>query len=176
MISLKDAIETTLAAFVERYTGVHPDLKPSKAAHLASSSFLRGDANAAAETLLSHASDCTLFSVPLLRAVTAENGWLLFFFTADVIDAFAATLPPAQEPHDAYFARRLWIAFHHPDEKTPDDPGLLDGFYAALFSAPNGENRFLSAPKRCDGNARVALEQRLKRMANVLLWERRNNL
>ena len=171
---MRDAIEAALSDFVEQHTGVRPDLKPSKKAHLASNAFLRTDADAAAALLAGHASDCTLFDAPLLSHVTAENGWLLFYFTADAIDAFAAALPPAEEPDDSYFARRLWIAYRHPDAKTPDDPKLLDGFYAALMHAPDGEKRFLAAPKAHDGNARVRLEQRLKRMAQILLWERRN--
>ena len=192
MILFADVIKAALCAFVEQHTGVKPELKPSKKAHFATSSFLRGNAVAAAETLSAHAKGCTLFGAPLLSRVTAENGWLLFFFTADAIDAFAATLPPAEEPDDSYFARRLWIMVHHedPDDsyfarrlwimvhhedaETPDDPALLDGFYAALMHAPDGEKRFLAAPKAHDGNARVAIEQRLKRMAKILLWERRN--
>ena len=171
---MKDAIEAVLSDFVEQHTGVKPDLKPSKKAHLATSSFLRGDADAAAALLSSHAKDCTLSSAPLLARVTAENGWLLFFFTADAIDAFAKELPSAEEPDDSYFMRRLWIMVHHDDAETPDDPVLLDGFYAALFHAPDGEKRFLAAPKTHDGNERVALEQRLYRMAKILLWERRD--
>lgn len=171
---MRDAIERALSAFVEQHTGVKPDLKPSKKAHLATNSFIRGDAGAAAETLSAHEKDCRLLGVPLLSRVTHENGWLLFFFTADAIDAFAETLPPAKEPDDSYFLRRLWIMVHHADAKTPDDPILLDGFYAALMCAPDGEKRFLAAPKAHDGNARVAMEQRLKRMAKILLWERRN--
>ena len=176
MIFMRDAIEAAVTDFVEQHTGVKPDLKPSKKAHLASSSFLRGDADAAAKTLSAHAKGCTLFGAPLLSRVKTENGWLLFFFTADAIDAFAATLPPAEEPDDSYFARRLWIMVHHDDAKTPDDPVLLDGFYTALFTAPDGEKRFLAAPKAHDGNERVALEQRLYRMAKILLWERRNTV
>lgn len=176
MISFRTAIETALRGFVEQHTGVCPELKPSKKAHLAASTFLRTDASAAAKLLSADASACTLFSVPLLNRVEAENGWLLFFFTAKVIDAYAAMLPPAEEPDDAYFARRLWIAVHHPDVETPDDPALLDGFYAALFGAPDGERRFLSAPRVYDGNKRVALENRTARMAKILLWERRNHL
>lgn len=171
---MRDAIEAAVTNFVELHTGVKPDLKPSKKAHLASSSFLRGNAIAAAKTLSSHAKDCTLSGAPLLSRVTAENGWLLFFFSADAVDAFAETLPPAEEPDDSYFARRLWIMMHHDDAKTPDDPILLDGFYAALCQAPDGEKRFLAAPKAHDGNERVALEQRLSRMAKILLWERRD--
>ena len=62
------------------------------------------------------------------------------------------------------------------DAETPDDPKLLDGFYAALLHAPDGEKRFLAAPRAHGGNARIALEQRLARMAKILLWERRNLL
>ncbi len=173
---MRDAIEAALSDFVEQHTGVKPELKPSKKAHLASSSFLRGDADAAAVLLSAHAKDCMLFGAPLLARVTAENGWLLFYFTADAIDAFAKMLPPAEEPDDSYFARRLWIMVHRDDAETPDDPALLDGFYAALFHAPDGEKRFLAAPKTHDGNARVAVEQRLSRMAKILLWERRNTV
>jgi hypothetical protein len=176
MISMKDAIKAALSDFVEQHTGVRPDLKPSKKAHLASGSFLRADAVAAAAALSGRASDCTLFGAPLLSRVIAENGWLLFFFTADVIDAYAKTLPPAEEPDDSYYMRRLWIAYRHADAETPDDPALLLGFYAALFSAPDGEQRFLSAPRTHDGNERVALENRRRRMAKILLWERRNLL
>lgn len=176
MISMCDAIETALRDYIERQTGVRAELKPSKKAHVSSSAFLRADADAAAKTLSAHASGCTLLGAPLLKTVRAENGWLLFFLTAEAIDAFAATLPPAGEPDDSYFARRLWIMVHHADAETPDDPKLLDGFYAALLHAPDGEKRFLAAPKAHDGNARLALEQRLARMATVLLWERRNLL
>ena len=174
MISFRAAIEQTLGEFVKRHTGAKPELKPSKKAHLATGSFLLYDPEAIAETLFEHVSECTLFGVPLLASVRAENGWLLFFFTADAIDAYAKTLPPAGEPDDSYFARRLWIMVRHADADTPDDPFLLDGFYAALFHAPNGERRLLSASHHLNGNARVALEQRLSRAAKILLWERRN--
>lgn len=173
---MKDAIAAALGEFVERITGVRPAFRPSKKAHLASSDFLRNDVDETAKLLSAHAEECTLFSAPLLKEIKAENGWLLFFFTADAIDAYEAALPEPEEPDDSYFARRLWITVHHADAETPDDPVLLDGFYAALFSAPNGEQRFLSAPRHLDGTARVALEQRMKRMANILLWERRNTL
>ena len=174
MISLKDAIEAAVCGFVKQHTGILPVLKPSKKAHLATGSFLRADADAAAAALDLHASECTLFGAPLLSRVSSENGWVLFFFTADVIDAYALTLPPAEEPDDSYFARRLWIVYRHADAETPDDPALLLGFYAVLFSAPDGERRFLSAPRAHEGNERVALENRRRRMAKILLWERRN--
>ena len=144
MISWKTAIGTALCDFVEQHTGTRPDLKPSRKAHLASGSFLRGDAEAAAQALSSHVTDCGLLGAPLLARVGAENGWLLLYLTADATDA-----------------------------KTPDDPVLLDGFYAMLFSAPRGEERFFAAPRAHDGMERVALEQRLSRMATILLWERR---
>ena len=165
MISMKDAIAAALGDFVEQHTGIRPHPKPSKRAHLASSDFLRGDADETAKLLSAHAGECTLFGAPLIRKIEAE-----------AIDAYAKTLPAPGEPDDSYFARRLWITVRHADAETPDDPVLLDGFYAVLFSAPNGERRFLSAPRHLDGTARVALEQRMKRMANVLLWERRNPL
>lgn len=174
MILLREAIETAVVEFVARHTDVRPKLKPSKKAHLASGSFLQTDAEATAKALSLHAADCTLFGVPLLAEVRAENGWLLFFFTADVIDAYAKTLPPAEEPDASFFSRRLWIMVHHADADTPNDPYVLDGFYAALFLAPQGERRLLRAAHHLDGNARVALEQRLRRIAAVLLWERRN--
>ena len=173
MILWSEAIKTALADLVERETGVRPVLKPSKKAHLASPSFFGADASAAANALNAHAPECLLFGVPLLSRVTAENGWLLFFLTADAIDAYANTLPPPKEPDDSYFSRRLWAMARHADAATPNDPALLDGFYAVLFSAPDGERRFLAAPRAHDGNERVALEQRLSRMAKILLWERR---
>ncbi len=176
MILFRDAIEAAVCGFVERYTGVKPVLKPSKKAHAASSAFLRTDANAAAAILSARAADCTLFGVPLLKTVSAENGWLLFFFTAEAIDAFANTLPDPEEPDESFFARRLWMMCHHEDTATPDDPALLNGFFAALYHAPGGKERFLAAPKRHDGTERVAIEQRLFRMAKILLWERRNML
>lgn len=173
---MKNAIEAAVCGFIQQHTGVSAVLKPSKKAHLATNAFLRTDADAAAKTLSAHTADCTLLGVPLIGSIRAENGWVLFFFTADAIDTFAQTLPPAAEPDDSYFARRLWIAYRHPDAETPDDPALLLGFYAALFSAPDGEQRFLSAPRAHDGNERVALENRRSRMAKILLWERRNHL
>ncbi len=176
MIRMSDAIEEALGAFVERHTGVRPVFKPSKKAHLASSAFLRADAEAIAETLDLHAPDCRLLSAPLLSRVSAENGWLLFFFTAQAVDAFAKTLPDPVEPDETFFLRRLWIMAHHKDAETPDDPALLDGFFAALFAAPQGEERFLSAPKTHDGAERIAIEQRLFRTAKILLWERRNTV
>lgn len=174
MIFWKDAIKTALADFVERETGTRPVLKPSKKAHLASGSFLRANAPAAAELLTRRAAACTLLDARLPDRIEAENGWLLFYLTADAIDAYARTLPPAEEPDDGFVSRRLWAMARHPDAETPDDPVLLDGFYAMLFAAPNGEERFLSAPRAHDGAERVALEQRLSRMAKILLWERRN--
>ncbi len=171
---MKDAIDAAVCGFVERYTGITPVLKPSKKAHAASNVFLRGDAQTAAETLTAHAADCRLLGAPLLKAVTAENGWLLFFFTAEAIDAFANTLPGPGEPDESVFARRLWTMCHHEDAATPDDPALLSGFFAALYHAPGGKERFLAAPKQHDGMARVAIEQRLFRMAKILLWERRD--
>ena len=173
MISWKTAIGTALCDFVEQHTGTRPDLKPSRKAHLASGSFLRGNAKAAAQALSAHVTECVLLGAPLLARVDAENGWLLFYLTADAIDAYAKTLPPAEEPDDSYVSRRLWTMARHADAKTPDDPVLLDGFYAMLFSAPRGEERFFAAPRAHDGMERVALEQRLSRMATILLWERR---
>ncbi len=174
MNGFRCAVEAALNEFVVRLLGVQPAWKPSKLAHLASNSFLRTDAQAAAAVLDAHRDACVLFGAPLLSSVSAHNGWLLVRFTADAIDAFAKTLPPAKEPDDAYLSRRLWAMARRPDADTPDDPALLLGFFALLFHAPNGAERFLSAPRMHNGPERIAIEQRLSRMATILLWERRN--
>lgn len=174
MKGFRCAVEAALTDYVVRMLGVQPDWKPSKLAHLASSSFLRTDAQAAAAVLHARRDACTLFGAPLISSVSERSGWLLVSLTADAIDAFAVTLPPAEEPDDAYLSRRLWAMARRPDAKTPDDPALLLGFYALLFGAPNGAERFLSAPRAHDGAERVAIERRLSRMATILLWERRN--
>ena len=57
---MKDVIEAVLSDFVEQHTGVRPDLKPSKKAHLASSAFLRTDANAAAALKTSSSATAAL--------------------------------------------------------------------------------------------------------------------
>ena len=167
-------IETALGGFVELHTGVRPTLKPSKRAHLATGSFLRADAKTAAQTLHAHRADCTFFGAPLLSSVTEENGWLLFTFTSAALDAYAKRLPPAPAPDDSVFLRRMQIWSRHEDADTPDDPALLQGAFEVIFGAPNGEETLLSAPRRKDGNERVALERRLRRIATVILWERRN--
>ena len=74
MNTFRTAIGTALCDFVERHTGTRPVLKPSRKAHLASGSFLRGDAEAAAQALSSHVTECVLLSAPLLARVDAENG------------------------------------------------------------------------------------------------------
>ena len=176
MGSLKPLIETALGDFVERHTGVRPAFKPSKRAHLATNAFLRGDAARVSALLSAHAAECTLFGRPLIEAIRAENGWLLFFFTADAPDAYAGTLPPAPEPDESYFERRLLIMTRHADAPVPDDPYVLQGFYAVLFSAPRAEESLLSAARHLDGAARVALEQRLHRIGTILLWERRKRI
>ena len=174
MESLKDQIERALSAFVERVTGVCPAFKPSKKAHLATNAFLRRDADGAARLLNEHADECMLFGVRLLQSVGVENGWLLFFFTTDVLDAAAALLPDAEEPDDSYAARRLWMYARHPDAPVPDDPAVLQGFFAVLFGQSDGVRLFLAAPRQSDGMARVCLEQRMTRLAKLLLYERRN--
>ena len=131
MISWKTAIGTALCDFVEQYTGTRPDLKPSRKAHLASGSFLRGNAKAAAQALSAHVTECVLLGAPLLARVDAENGWLLFYLTADAIDAYEAALPEPEEPDDSYFARRLWITVHHADAETPDGGVGVPGSGAA---------------------------------------------
>ena len=171
MSSLKDAIETAVSEYAATITGKRPVWKPSKKAHLASSSFLRENAREIAAALHARRGECRLFGAPLLASVTEENGWILCFFTVDAIDAFAATLPTITEPDDSYLNRRLWAMARRPDAKTPDDPALLSGFFALLFSAPDGAERFLSAPRAHDGGERIAIEQRLRRMATVLLFE-----
>lgn len=176
METLKRSIETTLGDFVERHTGVRPAFKPSKRAHLASNAFIRGGADRVSALLNRHADACGLFGRRLLREVRVENGWLLFFFTADVLDAYAGTLPPAPEPDESYFERRLLIMARHADAPVPDDPYVLQGFYAALFCAPRAEETLLSASRHADGAARVALEQKLHRIGTILLWERRNEI
>lgn len=173
MEPLRVAIERTLRDFIERLTGVCVALKPSKKAHLASSAFLRGDAAAEAQLLDAHAHECTLYGAPLLRSVTAENGWLLFRFAPDVLDAYATRLEDAEEPDDSYFARRLWMYARRDDAPVPDDPAVLQGFFAVLFGLSEGERLFLSAPRQKDGLERVNLEQRMTRLAKVLIWERR---
>ena len=176
MKSLKIVIEATLKAFVEQQTGVRPVLKPSKHAHLATSAFLRGDAARICALLNEHASDCTLFDRPLLRTVRAENGWLLFFLTRDVLNAYAEMLPPAPEPDESFFERRLQIMARHADAPVPDDPFVLFGVYAVLFSAPRAQETLLSAARRYDGMERVALERQLARVGKLLLWERRKRI
>lgn len=174
MESLKTAIERTLTAFVAQYTGVRPVLKPSKRAHLATGSFLRTDAAGAAAHLAAHLPECMLFGVPLLQSVTEQNGWLLFFVSPDVLDAYAESLPDAAEPDDGYVVRRLWMYARHDDAKVPDDVAVLQGFFAALFGLSDGERLFLAAPRQKDGMERVRLEQRMTRLAKILLYERRN--
>ena len=61
----------------------------------------------------------------------------------------------------------------HDDAPVPDDPAVLQGFFAVLFGLPDGERLFLSAPRQKDGLERVNLEQRMTRLAKVLIWERR---
>lgn len=173
MKPLSIAIEQALSAYIERRTGIAPVLKPSKKAHLASSSFLRGDAPNAARELSEHAAECLLEDAPLLHDVREENGWLLFTFRTDVLDAYARMLPSPEEPDDGYIARRLWMYARHADAPVPDDPFVLQGFFAALFGLPDGERMFLQAPRHLDGTERVALEQRMTRLAIILLWERR---
>lgn len=174
MESLKAAIEQALTEYVCRLTGTRPVLKPSKKAHLAASTFLRGDAARAAALLHAHAAECTLYGVPLLDSAKAEHGWLLFFFRTDVVDAYASRLPDAEEPGDDYMSRRLWMIARHDDAPVPDDPFVLHGFFAALFGLPDGERLFSEAPRRLDGTARVQVEQRMARFAKILLWERRD--
>ncbi len=175
MISLKTAIEQALSAFVEKYTGVRPFLKPSKKAHLATGSFLRSDAAGAAQALNAHLDACMLFQMPLLVSVTEENGWLLFFFSPDVLDAYAQTLPEAGGPDDCYVAQRFFMIANRDDVPVPDDGAVLQGFFAVLFGHPDGERLFLAAPKRKDGMERIALERRMTRLAKILLYERRNH-
>ena len=174
MESLKSLIEAALTDFVQSHTGVRIALKPSKKAHLATASFLRTDARAAAAALQEQREACTLFGAPLLDSVSEENGWLLFWFTAAVLDAYAKRLPGAPAPDESYFARRMQILSRHPDAPTPDEKALLQGVFEVLFGAPNAEETLLSAPRSLDGNARVRLEQRLSRIATIILWERRN--
>lgn len=169
----KTLIETALGDFVERHTGVRPTFKPSKRAHCATSAFLRADAERTADRLNANRADCLLFGAPLLHAVRAENGWLLFMLTAQALDALAARLPLPGEPDESLLSRRLWIWAQHADRPTPDDPALLQGVFEMLFSAPNAEQTLLAAPYRSDGRARVELEQGLFRIAKLLLWERR---
>ena len=174
MESLKAAIEQALTEYVCRLTGTRPVLKPSKKAHLAASTFLRGDAARAAALLHAHAAECTLYGVPLLDSVGEDHGWLLFFFRTDALDAYASRLPDAEEPGDDYMSRRLWMIARHDDAPVPDDPFVLHGFFAALFGLPDGERLFSEAPRRLDGTARVQVEQRMARFAKILLWERRD--
>lgn len=174
MESLKSLIEAALCDFVKLHTGVCIACKPSKKAHLASNAFVRADAKTVADALHAHRNACTLFSVPLLSAVTEENGWLLFFFTSAVLDAYAKRLPPAPAPDGSVFLRRMQIWSRHDDADTPDDPALLQGVFEVLFGAKNAEETLLSAPRQKDGAARVALEQGLRRIGTIILWERRN--
>ena len=85
-------------------------------------------------------------------------------------------LPDAEEPDDGYVSRRLWMIARRPDAPVPDDGAVLSGFFAALFGLPDGERLFLSAPRDRNGTARIQLEQRMTRLAKLLLYERRNNV
>lgn len=173
METAKEWIEQALSDFVERETGVRPAWKPSKRAHCATSAFLRADARAAAERLHAARADCTLFGAPLVNAVRKENGWILMDLTAEAVDALAERLPPAEEPDETVFLRRLWIWAQQEERPTPSDPVVLQGVYGVLFGAADAENLLLKAPQHLDGMARVTLEQGLSRAAKVLLWERR---
>lgn len=174
MESLKSLIEAALTDFVQSHTGVRIALKPSKKAHLATASFLRTDARAAAAALSAQREACRLFGVPLLASVTEENGWLLFWFTAAVLDEYSKRLPPAPAPDESYFERRMQILSRHEDADTPDEKALLQGVFEVLFGAPNAEETLLAAPHKKDGTERVRLEQSLSRIATIILWERRN--
>jgi len=171
--SLKSLIEAAVKGFVQSHTGVLITCKPSKKAHLATNAFIRADAESIAETLHGDRERCTLFCVPLLDSVTEENGWLLFTFTVAALDAYAKTLPTAPAPDESVFLRRMQIWSRHEDADTPDEKALLQGVFEVLFGAPNAEETLLTAPRSLDGNARVQLEQRLSRIATIILWERR---
>ena len=173
MESLKSLIEAALTDFVQSHTGVTIALKPSKKAHLATNAFIRADAESIAETLHGDRERCTLFCVPLLDSVSEENGWLLFTFTVAALDAYAKTLPTAPAPDESVFLRRMQIWSRHEDADTPDEKALLQGVFEVVFGAPNGEQTLLSAPREKDGNERVALERRLRRVGTIILWERR---
>ena len=173
MKPLEQMIKQALSDETERLTGVRPVWKPSKKAHLASSAFLRGDAEGAARLLTAHKDACTMFGAPLLRSVEVENGWLLVWFSTAVLDAYADTIPKAAQTDDSYFAQRLWMYARRDDAPTPDDAAVLQGFFAVLFGLPDGERLFLAAPRQKDGMERIELELRMTRLAKILLWERR---
>ncbi len=179
MESLYRSATEALCGWIQQHTGVLPTLRVSRDAHVACSSFF-GDAAFVANKLERVQNECTLLGAPLVERVSAQNGWLLLWLTAQSLDAYAAALPASFVHGDAYVDRRLAILLRHGDAPCPKDERVEAVVWRTVFAARDGawtsdtEKAVLTVSHALDGQARIDLEHAMGGVARILLYERRN--
>lgn len=157
-------------------------LREARRAHFSCSDFLRGDAKAAAKTLWARSAECTLYGQRLLAAVWEENGWLLFRCTEAVFDAYALQLPPWDGAPEGFLEQRLWMHLKKADAPIPKAECVTDALLLALRCTEKGrwtaeaERAVLTATHSLAPKERIEAEQRMHRLARIILWERRTFL
>lgn len=177
-----DAVEAALRGFFAAALGRSLCLRPSQKAMLASPDYVRGGSEEAAKRLSERLPEAALFGARLLRAVHAENGWLLFDLAPDAVDAYALRLPHGFAHGDAYIDRRMELLLRHGDRPLCDCDSVVRAVWLASLASRRGrwtqddERAVLSMTHGLKGMARVEAEQRAARAARIILFERRNLL
>ncbi len=164
MEDLYKTLTEALAVWVKAVTGA--DVKaaefrvPRSEGQLSVDTFVRGDAEAAAQKL--NAAPC-----PQVRAVRAKNGWLLFFLSDSWFDGLIAWARGLDtRPGGSYVENRMAILARKGDAPCPESEDVRRALWAAYLAWRRGfwraadERTVLTMTHALTGGERIALENR----------------
>lgn len=169
----------SLSQFIEATTGVCPPphtFKPATGGRLGLSTFVRGDAPAAAKALNANCIHCLWEDVPVLAGVEEKNGWLLLHFSPDFWEKLlklGQSLPPASPK--SYWGNRLHILCRKGDAPCPEEPRVLETLLLCFWAwgteryPKNLPERLLTPTHVSPPTARLELENQCGTVARALL-------
>ena len=175
MEDLYRTLSEALAAWVSDVTGtaVRADAfrVPRAQGQLSLGTFVRGDAADASRRLTEHLPAC-----PSVRAVRAQNGWLLFFLSDAWFDGLIAWARELDtRPAGSYVENRMGILMRKGDAPCPDAEDVRKALWAAYLAYRRGfwraadERAVLTMTHGATGPERIALENRCGSAAAAIL-------
>ena len=163
MEDLYKTLTEALAAWVTAVTGAEvkaADFRLPREGQLSVDTFVRGDAEAAAQKL--NASLC-----PQVREVRAKNGWLLFFLSDSWFDGLIRWAQGLDtRPGGSYVENRMAILARKGDAPCPESEDVRRALWASYLAYRRGfwraadERTVLTMTHALTGGERIALENR----------------
>ena len=173
MEDLYKTLTEALAVWVKAVTGA--DVKaaefrvPRSEGQLSVDTFVRGDAEAAADKL--NGALC-----PQVREVRAKNGWLLFFLSDSWFDGLIRWARGLDtRPGGSYVENRMAILARKGDAPCPESEDVRRALWAAYLAYRRGfwreadERAVLTMTHALTGAERIALENRCGGAAAAIL-------